>query len=68
MKYNVEITEVLQRTVQIDAGSERLALVAAKKLYYGEKIVLDSNHHVDTGFDVLGLDSKIRTENNVASS
>jgi len=53
MKYDVEITETLQKTVSVEAVDEHDALMTVRRLYYGDKIVLYAENHVDTEFDVL---------------
>ena len=48
MKYKIEITETLQKIVEIDAKDEESALITTKQLYREEKIVLDSTNYIDT--------------------
>ena len=38
MIYDVEITETLQKTVRVEAEDEGDALIAVRRLYYGEKL------------------------------
>ena len=52
MKFRIEITETLQRTVKIEAPNADAAIVKAKQLYREEKIILDDRYYIDTGFDV----------------
>ena len=53
MKYQVEITETLQRIVTVDADDESSAVTAVKRLYRVEEIVLDSSDYIDTEFEIL---------------
>ena len=48
----VEITEVLQRRVEIDSDNAADALHIAKSMYRSGEIVLDSSDHVETSFGV----------------
>ena len=52
MKYQVEITETLQKIVTVDAEDELSAVITVKQLYRSEKIVLDSSDFIDTEFEV----------------
>ena len=45
--YNIEITEVLQRVIKIEANSREEAIKLAKEKYQNEEIVLDYNDFVD---------------------
>jgi len=63
LKYQVEITETLQRTVTVDADDESSAVTVAKQLYRAEEIVLDSSNHIDTEFEILHTPSKLKYEN-----
>ena len=47
-KYKVEITEYLQRVIEVDAESEEDAIALVKEDYRKENIVLDD-------FDLTGL-------------
>lgn len=48
MVYKVEITETLQRVIEIESKDENLAYVVVKQLYKDGSIVLDSSDYVDT--------------------
>lgn len=50
MKYQIEITEVLNRVVEIEAENIDKAIEKAKEQYNNEEIVLDSEDYLDTGF------------------
>ena len=53
MKYKIEITETLQKIIEIEAVSEKDALLIVKKLYNNEKIILDDTSYIDTEFKVV---------------
>ena len=53
MKFDVEITETLQRVISINADDEQSAIIAAKQLYRAEDVVLDSSDYIDTVFEVF---------------
>ena len=55
-KYKVEITEYLQRVIEVDAESEEDAIALVKEEYRKENIVLDD-------FDLTGLDIEIYNPN-----
>ena len=51
MKWNVEITETLQTSVEIEAESAEDAEKQARNMYRRGDIVLDATNHVDVAFD-----------------
>lgn len=51
-KYVVEITETLQKQIEIEASSAAEAIIIAKKKYREQQIVLDADHHTTTAFEV----------------
>lgn len=55
MKYLVEISETLQRKVEIEADNPGDAIQTAKDKYYNSEIVLDADDIVDgeVGFFVV---------------
>lgn len=55
MKYLVEISETLQRKVEIEADNPSDAIQVAKDKYYNSEIVLDADDIVDgeVGFFVV---------------
>ena len=57
-KYKVEITEYLQRVIEVDAESEEDAIALVKEDYRKENIVLDD-------FDLTGLDIEIFNPNKI---
>jgi site-specific DNA-methyltransferase (adenine-specific) len=52
VKYNVEIREILSRTININASSSLSARNLAERSYWNEDIVLDSDDYVCTEFCV----------------
>ena len=53
MKVKVEITEVLQKTIEIDANSLEEALTIVKEKYYNSEIILDDSSYIDKEFKVV---------------
>lgn len=53
MKYKVEITEILQRTVEVEAKDEDEAYKIVKDMYRNEEIVLSADDYIDTKIEVL---------------
>lgn len=49
-KYKIEITETLQKVVEVEADSEREAEQKVKAMYKNEGIVLDYNDFVNLDF------------------
>lgn len=52
-KFVVEITETLQRCVEVEAENENEAIIAVKRKYRKEEIVLYPEDFVDVEFDIL---------------
>lgn len=52
-KYSVEITETLQRTVEVEAENATEAYQKVNEMYCDENIVLDSNDFIDFDIDVV---------------
>lgn len=52
MKYRVEITETLKRTVKVEAKNKAEAIAKAMNDYHDEKIVLDAEDYEETKFEV----------------
>jgi hypothetical protein len=50
--FNVEVTETLQRTVQVKAVDPSHAVGIVEDMYRDEKIVLSSDDHVDTTIEI----------------
>jgi hypothetical protein len=53
MTYEIVVTEILSRVVEIEATSEKEALKKVEMLYKSEEIILDSDDHEETIFEVL---------------
>ena len=53
MKYKIEITETLQKTIEVDADNVEDALLKVKHLYKDEKVILDDTSYIDTEFKVV---------------
>ena len=53
MKYKVEITETLQKTIEVEASDESEAILIVKNLYRKEEIILDDTSYIDTEFAVI---------------
>ena len=53
MKYQVEITETLQKTVEVEAESERDAISKVEDQYYNSEIELDASDFIDTVFEII---------------
>lgn len=47
-KFSIEVTEILQRVVEIMAESSIDAIVKVKEMYLNEEIVLDFDDYVTT--------------------
>lgn len=55
MKYLVEITETLQKEVEVEAETEQAALEIAKKNYFNaeDDYVLTDANYIETEFEIL---------------
>ena len=53
MKVKIEITEVLQKTIEIDASSLEEALSIVKEKYNNSEVILDDTSYIDTEFKVV---------------
>ena len=56
-KFTVEITETLQRQVEVEAEDEFEAEDIVREMYRNEEIVLDAGDYIDTEFEVLEDDA-----------
>ena len=56
MDYNVEISEMLARTVAVKANSEEEAESKARQMYCNGAIVLSADDHIVTQFGVVSND------------
>lgn len=52
-KFNIEITETLQRQIEIEAEDYDEAMKIIKDKYHNSEIVLDSNDYIDTDFRLI---------------
>ena len=57
-KFTVEVTETLQRQVEVEADNEQEALQKAKELYRDEEIVLDWTDFVENDFQIIKKEEK----------
>ena len=53
MKYNVEISETLARTLEVEASSAEEAESKVREMYRSGAIVLSAEDHIDTRFEVI---------------
>ncbi len=60
MKYKVQITETLQRIIEVEASNESEAILNVKDKYKKEDIVLNETDYIDTEFDILDEDNNIK--------
>ena len=52
MKYNVIITETLEKTIEIEAENETNAIDIARDKYNKEEVILTADDLVDTDFGI----------------
>ncbi len=55
MKVKVEITEILQRIVEIEAKNDSEAIERANELYSKGQIVLDAEDHIGTEINLFSI-------------
>ena len=53
MKIKVEVTEILQRIVEVDADDVKDAIDKVEELYKNEDIILDYSDYISTEFKVV---------------
>ena len=53
MKYNIEITEILQRTISVEAEGVLDALNNVYERYLSNEIILGAEDYIDTKFDFV---------------
>lgn len=51
--FKIEITETLQKQVEVEANSEEDAISRIRNQYYQANIVLDESNYIDTQFDLF---------------
>lgn len=54
MKIKVEITEILQRTIEVEALDIKDAVAKVEYLYRNEDIILDYSDYISTDIKVVG--------------
>lgn len=57
--FTVEVTETLQRQIEVKANSEIEAEQIVRDMYRREEIVLTSDDYIDTEFEVLSSKERI---------
>lgn len=60
-KFTVEITETLQRQIEVKANNEDEAEQTVRDMYRNEEIVLSSDDYIDTEFEVLSSGEELQT-------
>lgn len=60
MKFIVEITETLQKQIEVETNSQDEAYAKVKEDYKNGKIILDETSYIDTEFDVR---KKVKSKN-----
>ena len=53
MKYKVEITEILQKVIEVEASNEKEAYKIIKEKYIKEEIILDDTGYIETKFELI---------------
>ena len=53
MKYKIEITETLQKTIEVEATDKYDDIIKVKALYKKEEVILDDTSYIDTEFKVV---------------
>lgn len=53
MKYKVEITETLQKVVEVEAENKEEAIDKVTDMYNNEKVVLNWENCIDTDIDIF---------------
>lgn len=49
-KYNIEITETIQKTIEVEAEDEQQALHSAMKKYKNSEVILTDEDFIDVDF------------------
>lgn len=58
-KYTVEITETLQKQIEVKANSKEEALIIVKNKYRKGEEILTETDYIDTEFDVIKIEKDI---------
>ena len=53
MKYIIEITETLQRQIEVEAQNESEAINLIKEKYKNEEIILSEQDFIDSEIDII---------------
>ena len=53
MKIKVEITETLQKTIEVETSNLEEVLLIVKQKYRNSEIILDETSYIDTEFKVV---------------
>lgn len=53
MKYIIEITETLQRQIEVEAQNESEAIKLIKEKYKNEEIILSEEDFIDSEIDII---------------
>ena len=53
MKIKIEITEILQKTIEVDTEDIEEALLIVKRKYRNSEVILDDTSYIDTKFMVV---------------
>jgi len=51
-KFNIEITETLQKTIEVEADNKEDAMHKVMKMYKNEEVILNDNDFIDVDFRV----------------
>lgn len=62
-KFTVEITETLQRQVEVEAEDAFEAEAIVREMYRNEEVVLDAEDYIDTEFKALDEEDDTEDEN-----
>lgn len=58
--YKIEITETLQKQIEVEASSKEEAIKKTKEQYQNQEIVLNENDYVDTEYSYI---EKVKNKN-----
>lgn len=53
MKYKVEITEYLQKTIEVAADNKFEAISIVEDMYNNEEVVLSADNFIDKEFNII---------------
>lgn len=55
MRFAIQITETLQRVIEVEAGSVEDAEMAVRRQYHSGETILDASDHVETEIEPVVL-------------